>query len=153
MNSNLQLSPGLTLDERLIRRMAPQQFGLLVLGNLGGIALLLTILGTYVLAETMAVMRTREMGIRAALGATTGALMMLVVRETALLVGLGLAAGLLLAWLGANTIRAFLFRIQPLDPITLGMVAAIILLVSLGVSVRPALRAARVDLAEVLRSE
>jgi putative ABC transport system permease protein len=78
---------------------------------------------------------------------------MLVVRETALLVGLGLAAGLLLAWLGANTIRAFLFRIQPLDPVTLSMVAAIILLVSLGVSVRPALRAARVDLTEMLRSE
>jgi putative ABC transport system permease protein len=153
MDSNLQLSPGLTLDERLIRQMAPQQFGLLVLGSLGVIALLLTILGTYVLAETMAVMRTREMGIRAALGATTGSLMMLVVRETALLVGLGLAAGLLLAWLGANTIRAFLFRIQPLDPVTLSMVAAIILLVSLGVSVRPALRAARVDLTDMLRSE
>jgi putative ABC transport system permease protein len=125
----------------------------LVLGSLGGIALLLTILGTYVLAETAAVMRTRELGIRAALGATTTSLTMLVVRESASLTIFGLCAGLLIAWMGASTIRAFLLHIQPLDPSTLGAVAVLILLVSVGVSIRPALRAARVDLAQVLRSE
>ena len=67
--------------------------------------------------------------------------------------GIGLAAGLLLATLGANTIRAFLFRVQPLDWVTLGMVAALILLVSIAVSLRAALRVARVDLAAVLRAE
>jgi predicted permease len=153
LDSNLQLAAGLTLDERLMRRMAPQQFGLLVLGSLGAIALLLTVLGTYVLAETMAVVRTRELGIRAALGATTTSLTILVIRESAQLVGFGLLAGSLLSWIGANTIRAFLFRIQPLDPITLGFAAAVLLLVSIGVSLRPALRAAHVDLAQVLRSE
>jgi putative ABC transport system permease protein len=150
---NLQLPAGLTLDERLLRQMAPQQFGLFVLGSLGAIALLLTVLGTYVLAETMAVMRTRELGIRAALGATTKSLTILVLRESAVLVGLGLGAGLLLSYLGANVIRAFLFRVQPLDPATLGAVATLILLLAIAVSMRPALRAARVDLAEVLRSE
>ena len=125
----------------------------MVLGTLGAIALLLTMLGTYVLAETMAVMRTRELGIRAALGATTASLAALVVREQAMLVGIGLGAGVLLAWLGAGTMRAFLFRVQPLDAATLASVAAIILLISSAVSVRPALRAARVDLADVLRSE
>ena len=153
LDSNLQLPAGLTLDERLLRQMAPQQFALFVLGSLGAIALLLTVLGTYVLAETMAVMRTREMGIRAALGATTKSLTILVLRESAVLVGLGLGAGLLLSYLGANVIRAFLFRVQPLDPATLGAVAALILLLAIAVSMRPALRAARVDLAEVLRSE
>jgi putative ABC transport system permease protein len=153
LDSNLQLPAGFTLDERLMRQMAPQQFGFLVLGTLGAIALLLTVLGTYVLAETMAVMRTRELGIRATLGATTKSLTILVLRESALLVGIGLCAGLLLSWLGANTIRAFLFRIQPLDPVTLGVVAVVLLLVSIGVSMRPALRAARVDLSRVLRSE
>lgn len=153
LDSKLQLPAGLTLDERLLRQMAPQQFALFVLGSLGAIALLLTVLGTYVLAETMAVMRTRELGIRAALGATTKSLTILVLRESAVLVGIGLGAGLLLSYLGANVIRAFLFRIQPLDPITLGAVGTLILLLALAVSMRPALRAARVDLAEVLRSE
>ena len=153
LDSNLQLPAGLTLDERLLRQMAPQQFGLFVLGSLGAIALLLTVLGTYVLAETMAVMRARELGIRAALGATTKSLTILVLRESAVLVGLGLGAGLFLSYLGAHVIRAFLFRVQPLDPATLGAVASLILLLAIAVSMRPALRAARVDLAEVLRSE
>jgi hypothetical protein len=153
LDSDLQLPAGLTLDERLLRQMAPQQFALFVLGSLGAIALLLTVLGTYVLAETMAVMRTREMGIRAALGATTTSLTVLVLRESAVLVGIGLGAGLLLSYLGANVIRAFLFRIEPLDPVTLGAVGTLILLLAIAVSLRPALRAARVDLAEVLRSE
>lgn len=153
LDSNLQLPAGLTLDERLLRQMAPQQFALFVLGSLGAIALLLTVLGTYVLAETMAVMRTRELGIRAALGASTRSLTILVLRESAVLVGLGLGAGLLLSYLGANVIRAFLFRVQPLDPATLGAVATLILLLALAVSMRPALRASRVELAEVLRSE
>jgi putative ABC transport system permease protein len=153
LDPNVQLSPGLTLNERLLRQMAPQQFGLLVLGSLGAIALLLTILGTYVLAETAAVIRTRELGIRAALGATTTSLTMLVVRESASLTGFGLCVGFLISWMGASTIRAFLLHIQPLDPFTLGATAALILLVSLGVSIRPALRAARLDLAQVLRSE
>jgi ABC-type antimicrobial peptide transport system permease subunit len=153
LDSNLRLPPGLTLDERLLRQMAPQTFGLFVLGSLGAIALLLTILGTYVLAETMAVMRQRELGIRAALGATTGALTMLVVGENALLAGVGLCAGMLLSWLGAGTIRAFLFRVQPLDPVTLGAVGVLIAVIGVSVSLRPALRAARLDLAQVLRSD
>jgi predicted permease len=153
LDPNLRLPAGLTLDERLLRQMAPQQFALFVLGSLGGIALLLTVLGTYVLAETMAVMRTRELGIRAALGATSKSLMILVLRESVVLVGFGLGAGLLLSYLGANVIRAFLFRVQPLDPTTLVAVATLILLLAIAVSMRPALRAARVDLAEVLRSE
>ena len=70
-----------------------------------------------------------------------------------MLVGIGLGAGLLLSYLGANVIRAFLFRIEPLDPVTLGAVGTLILLLAIAVSMRPALRAARVDLAEVLRAE
>jgi ABC-type antimicrobial peptide transport system permease subunit len=90
---------------------------------------------------------------RAALGATSKSLTILVLRESVVLVGLGLGAGLLLSYLGPNVIRAFLFRVQPLDPTTLVSVATLILLLAIAVSMRPALRAARVDLAEVLRSE
>ena len=144
-------SPLLTLEERIGRQMASQRFGATVLGALGGIAILLTILGTYVLGESMAAMRMREMGIRAALGATRGQLGAIVLRETARLIGLGLMVGLGLAWLGAGTIRAFLFQVQPFDPVTIGGVAVTILALAMLVSLRPALRAARVDLSRVLR--
>jgi predicted permease len=143
----------LTLEEQIGRQMAAQRFGALVLGTLGIIAVLLTILGTYVLAESMAAMRMREMGIRAALGASRRQLGAIVMAETGRLVGFGLVVGLGLAWLGANTIRAFLFQVQPLDPLTLTAVAGTILTLALIVSVRPALRAARVDLGTVLKDQ
>lgn len=153
LDAAIQLPAGLTVDERLLRQMAPQQFGLFVLGSLGAIAFLLAVLGTYVLAEATAVMRTREMGIRAALGATTSSLTALVLRDSASLVAIGLAAGVLCSYLGTSIIRTFLFRTQPFDPATLAAVATVILLMAIAVSMRPALRAARVDLAEILRSQ
>ncbi len=142
-----------SIDDLLSMQMASQHFGVVILSALGVIAVLLTVLGTYVLAESMAVLRMREMGIRAALGASGRQLGAIVLAETARLVGFGLLVGLLLAWMGASTIRAFLFRVQPLDPATLAAVAALILLLALAVSLRPAWRAARVDLGTVLKEE
>jgi putative ABC transport system permease protein len=124
-----------------------------VRGALGAIALLLTILGTYVLAESMAAVRTREMGVRAALGATGRDLASMVLIESARLVGVGIVADLVLAWIEASTVKAFLFRVQPLDPLTLASVAGVIMTLALVVSLRPALAAARLDLARVLREQ
>lgn len=127
-------APFLTLSERIARQMGPQQLGLAVLGTLGAIALLLTVLGTYVLAESMATLRTREIGIRGALGATRRQLSALMLMETTRLVGSGVVFGLGLAWFGARAIRGFLFRVEPLDPLTLSGVAAVILLLSIVVA-------------------
>ena len=142
-----------TLQEQIGRQMRPQSFGALVLGVLGGIAALLTILGAYMLAESMADMRRREMGIRAALGASRTALGRLLLWQTVRLVGVGLLIGLGLAWLGASTIRAFLFQVTPFDPATLIGVSATILALALVVSLRPALSATRTDFTRVLREE
>ena len=146
-------TPLRTLEERVLAQMLPQQLGATVLGALGAIAVLLTLLGAYVIADSMATMRMREMGIRAALGATRRQLGAIVLAETARLVGAGVMAGLALAWLSANTIRAFLFQVQPLDPITLAGVSVLILALALAVSVRAAIRSARVDLSTVLKAE
>jgi predicted permease len=142
-----------TLEEQIERQMGSQKFGATVLGALGIVAILLSLLGTYVLADSMASMRMREMGIRAALGATRAQLGLLVIAETARLASLGLAAGLGLAWLGATTIRAFLYQVKPLDPASLGPIALLILVLAVSVSLGAALRVARVDLAQVLRAE
>jgi putative ABC transport system permease protein len=143
----------LSLEDRLWNQMGPQRFGAFVLGVLASLAVLLTLGAIYVLAESLTVLRMREMGIRAALGATGRQLSGLVLRETTLLVGVGLVGGLILAWASTETIRSFLYHVQPFDGITLSSVAALILLLALSVSLRPALRAARVDLASVLRAE
>ena len=70
-----------------------------------------------------------------------------------MLIGIGLGAGLVLTWLGAGTIRALLYRIEPLDPATLAAVAALILGCALLACLRPALEVARVDLMRALREE
>ena len=142
-----------TLDEQIGRQMNPQRFGIYVLGTLGGIALLLTVLGTYVIAQSMVVRRRRELGIRAALGAGSAQLRRLVLRDTARLVGIGLVAGLALAVAGARLIRSLLYQVEPLDPVTLGTTAFVIFGLALLVSLRPALEATRVDLNRTLREE
>jgi putative ABC transport system permease protein len=133
--------------------MDPQRFGMVVLVALGGIALLLTVLGTYVVAESMVVRRRRELGIRAALGARSAQLRRLVLRDTARLVGIGLVAGLAMAAVGARFIRSLLYQVEPLDPLVLVTVAAGIFGLALLVSLRPALEAARLDLTRSLREE
>lgn len=153
LEPRLSLQNVMTLDEQIVAQMQPQRFGLRVLGALGGIALLLTVLGTYVLAESMVAGRRRELGIRAALGAGSARLRGLVLRDTARLVGVGLAAGLVLAAVGARAVRSLLYRVEPLDPGVLAGVSALILGLSLLVSLRPALAAARLDLTRSLREE
>jgi predicted permease len=153
LDSTVSAGPMLTIDQRLLREMAPQRLGAFVLGGLGFLATLLTLMGTYALTDAMAARRLREMGIRSALGASGRQVATLVLSETARLVGVGLAAGYAVAWLSASTIRALLFQIEPLDPVTLIGTSGLISVLALAVSLRPALRAARVDLASVLRTE
>jgi predicted permease len=153
LDPQVRLRPMQTFDAGVLDDMAPQRFGATVMGALGAIALLLSVFGTYVLVESMATLRRREMGIRAALGAPGGHLKMLLFSETFRLIGAGLLLGFGLSWLGAGTIRAFLFQVEPFDPLVTLSVAALIVLLAVLVTLRPALAAARVDLAQVLRDE
>lgn len=141
----------LTIERKLLRQMEPQEFGVTVLGALGGLAALLTLFGMYVLAESMSAARRREMGVRAALGATRGQLSALVLSQTTRLVVLGIGSGLVLVWLGSGLIRALLYGVEPLDVPTLGAVVILLFALAMLVTVRPALRAAQVDLARLLR--
>lgn len=153
LDPQIRLRPIGSIDDGILDTMAPQRFGMTVMGALGAIALLLSVFGTYVLAESMATMRRREMGIRSALGAPAGHLRMLLLSETFRLVGAGLLLGFAFSWLGAGTIRAFLFQVEPFDPLVTGSVAALIVVLAVVVTLRPALSAARVDLAQVLRED
>jgi putative ABC transport system permease protein len=143
----------MTLEDQLRRQMGAQDLGAFVLGGLGAVATLLTLLGAYVVADSMSASRRREFTIRRALGASRAQLGAAVVTDSARLIGIGILAGLLLAWLGAGTIRAFLFRVEPLDPTVLLAVSGAILLIALLVSLRPAMESARVDVTSLLRDE
>jgi putative ABC transport system permease protein len=143
----------MTLEEQLRRQMSAQDLGGTVMWTLGLIATLLTLLGAYVLAESTTSARARELSIRRAIGASRLTLGGLVVTETLRLVGLGIIVGLGLAWLGAETIRSLLYRIDPLDPAVLVLVCAGILGVTTLVSLKPAFDAGRTDLTTLLKDE
>ncbi len=140
-----------TLREAIARQMSPQRLGSAVLGGLGAIALLLTALSVFVLGDATATFRTRELGIRSALGATGAGLIRLLLGETIRPVVIGIAAGVGGSLAGARLVRAFVFQVEPLDPLRFAGVAGALLIIAVVVSLRPALRAARVDVARTLR--
>jgi putative ABC transport system permease protein len=105
-----------------------------------------------VLAGTV-VERLREIGVRAALGASRADILGMVVRQGLGLTAAGALIGIVAAAALSHVIASLLFGVSPLDPVTYAGVAVVLGIVALGASVVPALRAARVDPMETLRSE
>jgi predicted permease len=119
----------------------------------GIVALVLACIGLYGTMTYALGRRTREIGIRMALGAARGRVLGSALAEALGLAVAGLVGGGLLAWAGARFIRSLLFEVTPLDAPTLATAAAIMLLVALGAGFLPARRAARLDPLKALREE
>jgi putative ABC transport system permease protein len=115
--------------------------------------LLLSAIGLYGVVAASVLRRRRELGIRLALGATRGGVARLVLREGVLVALAGLAAGLLVALAAGRLLSSLLFGVAASDPATFAGAAIFLLAVALIASALPALRAARLDPVEVLRSE
>jgi putative ABC transport system permease protein len=118
-----------------------------------GIALLLCGLGLYGLLSFSVSRRTREIGVRVAVGATPASVRRLVLGQGLALAALGIALGLSGAAIGSRALSGLLFGVQPIDPTTFAVVPAVLLLVALLASALPAARAARVDPVVALRAD
>jgi putative ABC transport system permease protein len=133
--------------------VAQPRLYLLVLALFAGAAILLAAIGIYgVLAHTVG-QRTREIGIRLALGAPRGQVVRSVVMQATLLASVGLVAGLVIAAATGRFIGGLLFGVKPVDPITYGSVAAGLTIVAMAASWIPARRASRIDPVTALRHE
>jgi putative ABC transport system permease protein len=120
-------------------------------GFFGVLAAVLTLVGLYgVIAYTVA-RRTKEIGIRMALGATAGNVVSMILREAGLLVALGMAGGLLLTRAGGQVASTLLFGLEPDDPVALGVAVVGLAAVALAASYAPARRAARIEPNTALR--
>ncbi len=119
----------------------------------GLLALTLACVGVYGTIAQNVTRRTAEIGLRMALGAPAAAVLWLVVRQTALLLGAGLLAGLPFALLGGRLVRSLLFGVGPIDPASLGGAAAALVVVAGAASLVPARRATRISAVQALRSE
>jgi ABC-type antimicrobial peptide transport system permease subunit len=119
----------------------------------GVLALTLACVGVYGTIAQNVTRRTPEIGLRMALGAPAPAVLWLVVRQTALLLGVGLLAGLPFALLGGRLVRSLLFGVGPIDPVSLAGAAGALVFVAGAASMVPALRATRISAVQALRSE
>jgi predicted permease len=153
VNANLPLANVRALDELVDRSMARTTFTLVMLGIASALALVLGAVGLYGVISYAVAQRTREFGVRMALGARRGDVGRLVLHHAGVLVAIGVAAGLLAALGLTRLMSAMLFGVAPADPVTFGAVALVLAIVALVASLVPVLRATRVDPLEALRWE
>jgi predicted permease len=154
-----RLAPNVALDRPSLltddigRDLVPQRIGALLVGTFGLVGLLLATTGLYGVLAFGVAQRQREFGVRIALGARIGHVVHLVVRQGLLLVGIGIALGLIGAFVAARLVSAFLYHVSPADPLTLVAVPLVLLAAALLASIIPARRAAAADPMASLRAE
>ena len=152
VNANLPLADVRTLQTVYERSMARTSFTLVILAIAGVMALMLGIVGIYGVISYAVAQRTREIGIRLALGAQRGELTRMFVRSALVLIALGVPLGLAAAAGLTRLMSSVLFGVSPLDPVTYTAVPLLLAAAAVAASYLPARRAASVDPSEALRN-
>jgi predicted permease len=142
-----------TFAWRVRQLVMPQRMGVTLFAAFSALALTLAAIGIYGVASYVAALRTRELGIRIALGADRARIRALVLRQGAIPIAAGVGAGLLIAAIGSRFAAAFLRGVPPRDPLTFAAVAAVLATIALIATWIPARRAARLDPIKALRAE
>lgn len=142
-----------TMQSVLSASMAQQRFTMMLLGCFGLMSLLLGGAGLYGVMSYTVARRTKEIGVRMAIGAQRTDILRMILREAGLLVGLGLVVGLAASLAGAQLLRSLLFGIAPRDPFTLAATCGVLLLTGLFAAWWPARRAASTEPMQALRME
>ena len=153
VNSNLPVASVQTMQDIYGQSLARTSFTLVMLAIAGSMALALGIIGIYGVISYAVSQRTREIGIRLALGAQKGELKWMFVRSALVLTGIGVAIGVVAAAGLTQFMKSLLFGISPLDPFTYIAIPSILVSSAVLASYLPARRAAAVDPVEALRAE
>ncbi|MGB7730390.1 MAG: FtsX-like permease family protein [Candidatus Acidiferrum sp.] len=153
MDKELPVRQVETLDQHVSSSISESRFEALLQGAFAALAFILTSIGLYGVISYSVVQRTREMGIRIALGAQRQDISFMVLRAGAFLTLIGIATGLLASFFAVRLIRGLLYGIQPVDPATFIGVPLLLMAVALLASYIPARRAMRVDPVVALRDE
>ncbi len=142
-----------TMESLVSASLAQRRFAMQIVGLFGVLALLLAGIGIYGVMSYAVSQRTREIGIRLALGASTGAILRVVLRQGMRLTLIGVAVGLSAAFMLTRLLRGLLFGVAPTDPVTYVLLAVLLAAVALLACYIPARRATKVDPLVALRYE
>ena len=153
LDPNLPLSTVMTMEEVVARSVAERRLHMLLLGTFAAIAIILAVVGTYGVLAYQITERTREFGVRMALGAKAGDILRMVVRQGMMPALAGVVIGLAGATLVTRLLASLLFETEPLDPATFAGTAAFVLCAALIACCVPARRATQVDPSTALRAE
>ncbi len=153
VSGSLPVTQMQTLQQVYDKSMSRTAFTLTLLGISGGMALLLAAVGIYAVISYTVSQRTREIGIRMALGARQESLKLMFVRSGLIWGGIGTAAGLAAAAPLSYLMAALLFEVKPIDPMTYGIVVVGLLVAAALASYLPARRITRIQPTEALRAE
>jgi predicted permease len=153
IDPNLATGDIQTMGELESAASARRRFQTLLLSVFAGIAMFLALVGLHGLMAYSVSRRTREVGIRMALGAQRTDVMLLVLKKAALLLALGLVSGLVASWFATRVIQAFLFGVGRHDPTTILAVCALLAVFGLIAAIVPARRAASINPMQALRTE
>jgi predicted lysophospholipase L1 biosynthesis ABC-type transport system permease subunit len=153
LEPNLPVADIKTLTDTIGTSLYGARMGAWLLAGFGGLALLLAAIGIYGVLSFSIARRTREMGIRLALGAATNQVFLLVVRDGMTLVGLGAVLGLFGGFAAARSLASLLYGVPASDPATFAGAATLLTAVALIACIIPARRAMRVNPTTALRSD
>jgi ABC-type antimicrobial peptide transport system permease subunit len=153
LDSTLPLFDVKPMTEVVRSSLAQLSFTMLIIGVAAVVTLLLGAIGLYGVIAYVASLRTRELGVRIALGATPREVAGMVTRQGIVLTAIGIGAGLVLFALVARFIRSLLFGVAPSDPVTLIAVSLVLIAIAALASWLPARRASKVDPMIALRAE
>jgi predicted permease len=142
-----------TINEVLSDSLARQRVIAILLGTFALLALTLAAIGIYGVIAYSVSQRTREIGVRMAVGSSRADILLLMLQEAAAFTGIGILAGLIAAFVGAHLASALLFQTSSADPTSIGVSVFALLMVAMLAAVLPASRAATIDPVEALRSE
>ena len=142
-----------TMDSMLGGLIAQRRFNMLIVGLFGGLALAIASAGLYGVTAYLVTQRTREIGVRLALGAAPARVMAAVIGRGIAQTAAGVAIGIALSWQLASLVETFLFEVRPHDPMVYGGAAALLAACGVAAAFVPARRAARVDPVIALRVE
>jgi predicted permease len=153
IDPRLSLSRLVTLEQHLALALFPARTTGFLFGVLGAVALMLAVSGLFAVIAYSVSQRTRELGIRMALGAHRGNVRLMVIRQGAVLAGIGIVIGLGLATAASRFLRGLLYGISPIDPFSFLAIPLVLAAAALLASWLPARRATRIDPMEALRYE